>query len=246
MKKDSTYLVVVPARMASTRLPNKPLIDIAGKSLIQRTCEQVKLAVPIESIVIATDDSQIQDHLINLGYNVMLTSENCLTGTDRVAEVASKTDFDYYINVQGDEPLINPEDIKMVIDLITKFPGEIINGYAPIHSKDDYLSVSIPKVVSRPDGRLMYMSRSPIPGNKYSKFNKAWRQICIYAFPKESLIKFANQSKKTELEALEDIEILRFIELGYEVRMVELSDQSIAVDTPEDVVKVLNKLNEIG
>lgn len=240
-----SFVVVIPARMASTRLPNKPLVDIDGKSMILRTCEQTSLAVSKDSIIVATDDVRIKDHLTVFGYNVMMTSENCLTGTDRVAEVAAKTNFDYYINVQGDEPIINPDDIKKVINHLTKYPGEIINGYALIESEEDFRSLSIPKVVFRPDGRLLYMSRSPIPGNKKAEFEKSWRQICIYAFPKEALVEFAKQSVKTDLEALEDIEILRFIETGYDVRMIELSDQSIAVDNPEDIAKVINRLNEI-
>ena len=239
------FVVVIPARMASTRLPNKPLVDIAGKSMIQRTCEQTNLAVSKDSIIVATDHERISDHLTLLGYNVMMTSDKCLTGTDRVAEVAAKTNFDYYINVQGDEPIINPDDIRKIIDQLNKYPGEIINGYAPIKSDEEYRSLSIPKVVFRPDGRLLYMSRSQIPGNKKGEFEKSWRQICIYAFPKEALIRFTEHTRKTALEALEDIEILRFMEMGDDVRMIELSDQSIAVDNLEDIEKVINRLNEI-
>jgi 3-deoxy-manno-octulosonate cytidylyltransferase (CMP-KDO synthetase) len=239
-----SYLVVIPARMASTRLPNKPMVDIAGKTMIQRTCEQTVKAVSNESLMVATDDHRIKDHLESLGYHVMMTSDACLTGTDRVAEVASKTTYDYYINVQGDEPLINPDDIQKVIDQISVYPGEIINGYTPIDSEDDYRSLSVPKVIFRPDGRLMYMSRAPIPGNKQGNFRQSWRQICIYAFPRQALAEFAAQREKTMLEALEDIEILRFMEMGYDVRMVELSNQSIAVDNPKDVDKVIQRLNE--
>jgi 3-deoxy-manno-octulosonate cytidylyltransferase (CMP-KDO synthetase) len=132
--------------------------------------------------------------------NVILTSDDCLTGTDRVAEVADTIEADYYINVQGDEPLFNPDDIMKVVDLIETGCHDIINGYCEITSDEQYRSLSIPKVVFRPDGRLLYMSRSCIPGNKTNTFNKAWRQVCIYAFPKKALKEYTSSSEKTTLE----------------------------------------------
>jgi len=243
----TSFIVVIPARLQSTRLPEKPLIDLEGKSMIQRTYEQCLKAVPAEKVVVATDSQKIYDHCQEHGMNVQMTSDQCLTGTDRVAEIAGQLTADYYINVQGDEPLFNPEDINKVLRLIEKHPGEIINGFAPIAREEDYRSASVPKVVLRPDGRLLYMSRSPIPGNKAGQFNCAWRQICVYAFPKKALEEFATQKNKTPLEEQEDIEILRFLELGYEVRMAELSSDSIAVDLPEDAERVravLRKINQ--
>jgi len=241
-----TFVVVIPARLASTRLHNKPLIDILGKSLLERTWSQVVKAVDSSKVFVLTDDELILKHCQERGMQVALTSSKCLTGTDRVAEFASKTDFDYYVNVQGDEPIINPDDIVKVIENIHTCQDEIINGYASIDSIDDYNSLTIPKVVFRPDGRLLYMSRTPIPGNKQGDFVKAWRQICIYAFPKESLQVFSSSKQKTVLEKEEDIEILRFLELGYEVKMIPLSKDSIAVDTPEDVDKVIKYLKKIN
>ncbi len=237
------FLIVIPARLASTRLPNKPLVDIEGKSMIQRTYEQCLLAVDDPStIVVATDHPLIFDHIEALGYNALMTSEACLTGTDRVAEVAEQIDAKYYINVQGDEPLINPEDIKGIISLIQQGSDEILNGYAPIDNREDYLSLTIPKVVFRNDQRLLYMSRAAIPGNKRGEFDFGYRQICIYGFPKEALKAFMGQKTKTSFEEQEDIEILRFLEMGLEVRMVLMSADSIAVDTPEDLEKVKHKI----
>jgi 3-deoxy-manno-octulosonate cytidylyltransferase (CMP-KDO synthetase) len=212
--------------------------------LIHRTCEQVEKAVSRDLFLVATDSSEIFDHVESLGYRAFITSDKCLTGTDRVAEVASHLDYDYYINVQGDEPLINPDDIKKVISMIKKYQGEVINGYAAITDEDEYRSRNVPKVVFRPDGRLLYMSRSPIPGSKADDFKKAWRQICIYSFPKKSLQDFVEVGKKTILEDVEDIEILRFLEIGYDVRMIPLSNISLAVDNPDDVIKVIKRLNE--
>jgi 3-deoxy-manno-octulosonate cytidylyltransferase (CMP-KDO synthetase) len=237
-------IIVIPARMQSSRLQGKPLIDIAGKTLIQRTYDRCIMAVPKEQIYVATDNAEIFKHCKQSNMQVVMTSENCLTGTDRVAEVAEQIEADYYINVQGDEPLMNPQDILDTIKAAEKYTGEIINGYAPISEKD-YWSLTVPKVVIRPDGRLLYMSRSPIPGNKNGSFQKAWRQVCVYAFPKIALQTFIKEGEKTPLEAQEDIEILRFLELGYEVRMIPLSIDSIAVDVPEDVERVKQKLKEI-
>ena len=242
--KDNNYLVVIPSRMESVRLPKKPLIDIAGKSLIQRTCEQVAKAIPIENFLVATNHHEILNHVQNLGYNAELTSNDCLTGTDRVAEIASRYSYDYYINVQGDEPLINPDDILKAVSSIKDFPNDILNGYAIINTAEDYYSTTIPKVVFRPDKRLLYMSRANIPGNKENGFKKSWKQICIYVFPKQLLEEFKNKKNKSPLEELEDIEILRFLEMGFEVRMIEMSSNSIAVDVPEDINKVLKRLIE--
>ena len=241
-----SYIIVIPARLASTRLPEKPLVLIDGKSLIQRTYEQCLLAVPADKVFVATDADKIADHCKDLGMNVIMTSENCLTGTDRVAEVSHKIAVDYYINVQGDEPLINPDDIKQIVKAIEHYPNEIINGYAAIDTEEDYRSVTIPKVVFKPDGELLYMSRTPIPGNKKNVFVKSWRQVCIYAFPKKALDAFTSVTQKTMLEEEEDIEILRFLELGHKVRMIEMSNESIAVDTPEDIQKVLHRLEQIN
>lgn len=240
-----SYAVVIPARLTSTRLPNKPLIDIAGQSLIERTWRQTIQAVSKELVFVLTDDQRIVDHCEEIGIQVVLTSKECLTGTDRVAEFALQHDFDYYINVQGDEPLMNPRDIEAVIDQLKFVQDEIINGYAEIDDESDFRSLTIPKVVFRPDGRLLYMSRSPIPGNKKDEFRKSFKQVCVYAFPKKALLHFYACKSKTMLEEMEDIEILRFLELGYEVKMIELSKDSIAVDVPEDIDKVIARLNQL-
>ncbi|EGV42982.1 3-deoxy-manno-octulosonate cytidylyltransferase [Bizionia argentinensis JUB59] len=239
------FVVVIPARYESSRLPGKPLIDLNGKSLLLRTYEQCCKAVRKESVYVATDDERIYKYCIDHKIQVEKTAKTCLTGTDRVAEFAKKIAAKSYINVQGDEPLMNPEDIIKVINAVIQFPNDIINGYASIEEEEQYLSLTIPKVVFRPDKRLLYMSRSPIPGNKSGNFRKSWRQICVYGFPKDTLIEFANQKDKLTLEAEEDIEILRFLELGYEVRMLELSSDSLAVDTPEDADKVRKILGQL-
>lgn len=237
-------ILVIPARYKSSRLPGKPLIDLNGKTMIRRTYEQCSKVFPKDKIYIATEDSRIFDHCKNHGMNVLMTSDSCLTGTDRVAEVAKLIDADYYINVQGDEPLFNPDDILKVLHLIEENQGSVINGYCPILEEADFRSHSIPKVVFNPNGKLLYMSRSPIPNTKENTFVSANRQVCIYAFPKDALLAFSARTTKTPLEKIEDIEILRFVETGVDVLMVELSTNSLAIDTPEDVEKILRKLKD--
>lgn len=240
------YLVVIPARLASTRLPNKPLVEIEGKSMIQRTYERCLEAVDSpENVIVATDHMDIFTHIESLGYNAIMTSEQCLTGTDRVAEVAEKLEADYYINVQGDEPLINPEDIRLTINNLEEGSETILNGYGAIASDEEYRSLSIPKVVFSESGQLLYMSRAAIPGSKSGYFEGAYRQICIYAFPKSALKKFSSRTTKTFFENIEDIEILRFLEMGVPVQMLEMSAESIAVDTLEDLEKVRNAVKNM-
>jgi 3-deoxy-manno-octulosonate cytidylyltransferase (CMP-KDO synthetase) len=232
------YCVIIPARYQSSRLPGKPLINLCGIPMIIRTYQQCIKACSPELVYVATDDYRIRDVCELNNIQVIMTSSDCLTGTDRIAECSKNIDADVFINVQGDEPLFNPKDLELLISKVDKFPGEVLNGYCEI--KEEYLfrSGSIPKVVFRPNGRLLYMSRSSIPSNKKQGFEKGWRQVCAYAFPREALKEFSSVTEKTPLENIEDIEILRFLELGWEVRMIELSSESIAVDTPEDISRV--------
>ena len=241
------YAVIIPARYKSTRLPGKPLIEICGIPMIQRVWERCVAAVGVDKVYIATDDDRIVRCCAEFTDNVVLTSEDCKTGTDRVFEAAQRIGgLDFVINVQGDEPIINPDEIRYVLDKYLEAPGSVINGMAKITDEEEYFSCTIPKVAFREDQRLMYMSRAPIPSNKSGKFNKAWKQICIYAFPLELLAEFSDADKKTQFEDEEDIEILRFLELGYEVLMVELEGKSLAVDTPADVVKVEKLIVSMG
>lgn len=228
---------IIPARYKSSRLPGKPLINLCGIPMVVRTYHQCVKVVAADSVYVATDDVRIQTVCQQHGIKVLMTSSDCLTGTDRISEAAKQVDADVYINVQGDEPVFNPADLRTLLDSVAKYPDEVINGYAIIREEAQFRSNSVPKVVTRPDGRLLYMSRTPIPGNKVNGFEMAWRQVCVYAFPRAALNAFAATRSKTTLEKIEDIEILRFLELGWEVRMVLMSDDSVAVDNPEDVIR---------
>ena len=234
----SDFIIVIPARYKSKRLPGKPLIQIKGIPMIIRTYNQCKKVVDPSKILVATDDKRIFNLCKKNNINAMMTSNKCLTGTDRVAEVAKKVKKKFYINVQGDEPICNPADIKMTISVAKKYPKSVINGFTEIKNKNMFYSPHIPKVIFRKNGNLIYMSRAPIPTNKKNSFIKAWRQVCIYSFPYNSLKVFSNLKKKTPLEKIEDLELNRFVEIGYEVKMIKMSDKSIAIDTKSDLKKV--------
>ena len=231
------FIVVIPARYKSKRLPGKPLAKIGGLPMIVRTYNQCRKVVRKDNIIVATDSVKIKKVCNEYKINSIITSSKCLTGTDRVAEVAKKINCNFYINVQGDEPFFNPYDLKKLINIAKKKPNEIINGYAEIKDKKLFFSSSIPKVVFDRKEYLLYMSRGPIPSNKKFVFKKAWRQICAYSFPKKALSDFTKIKNKTPIESLEDIEILRFLEHGHRVKMIKMSNKSLAVDNNEDLEK---------
>jgi len=234
-------LIVIPARIKSSRLPEKPLKKINGRQLILRVldaCEPlIKKGV---KIVVATDEKKIFNLINQSNFRAIMTSRKCLTGTDRVAEVAKKIKASIYVNVQGDEPLINHEDIKKIIEAKKKFSDHIICGYSYLKKDEKEINKNIPKVVLNKKEELLYISRSLIPGlkKKISKKQKYLKQVCIYGFNKKDLTLFSSFKKKTYLENLEDIEILRFLEIGKKIKMIKLNSQSYAVDTPEDLKRV--------
>jgi 4-hydroxy 2-oxovalerate aldolase len=238
------FIIIIPARYNSSRFPGKPLADLSGKSLIRRVWDRCVQAVGTEQVLVATDDEKIQTHCLEQGIQVMMTSNKCLTGTDRVYEVALQLERDFYINVQGDEPLIEPNDILAVIEKARRNKGEIINCMCSIEDEQDFRSTDVPKVVTSPEGRLLYISRAPIPTGKKHEFKEAMRQVCIYAFPKKAILEFGRQSEKTRVEGIEDIEILRFLEMGHLVRMIEVGGSAVAVDTPEDLERVRSLIHD--
>jgi 3-deoxy-manno-octulosonate cytidylyltransferase (CMP-KDO synthetase) len=236
------YKVIIPARFESSRFPGKPLVKINGIPMIERVWKKCIQAIPLNDVHVATDSEVIYDYCRDHSINVIMTPE-CLTGSDRVYQASLTLDADIFINVQGDEPLINPDDIRSVISYSKNSPNSVINAMCEITEEMDFHSSAVPKVVVNMKNDLLYMSRSTIPLTKNKTMLKAYKQVCIYAFPKETLKKFAAQTTKTPLESIEDIEILRFLEMGVTVKMVEVSRSSISVDYPEDVKRVENVLN---
>ncbi len=237
ISSDLKVVVIIPARYGSSRLPGKPLLNICGQSMIRRTYDRCCAAIDRSNIFVATDDDRVFSHCNKHKMNVIMTPKSCKTGTDRVYEASKVIEADIYINVQGDEPIIDPDDIKLVIAASKKNPKNIINAMCQI-SEDDFNNPTIPKVVTSVDKRLLYSSRNGIPVTKELSFVAAKKQVCIYAFPKDLLTFFSSVEKKTPLEDIEDIEILRFLELGYDVHMIEVSNNSLAVDTLDDLKKV--------
>ena len=240
-------IIVIPARYKSNRFPGKPLVKLLKKPMIQWVAELSTRVGGKENVYIATEDNQIKVTVEKMGYNVVMTSKNCLTGTDRLAEVAKKIDADIYINVQGDEPLVDPKDIQKVIDFKKQFPNDVINGYTKMKKNEDPNSKNIPKAIFTEDKRMVYVSRQPLPGFKDPKQRSKvyYKQVCIYAFNREELITFGNFGHKSKLEESEDIEIIRFLEWGKTIRLVETQPGSLAVDVPEDVAKVEAALKKV-
>lgn len=233
-------VVVIPARFSSSRYPGKPLVELLGRPMILWVADVAAKAVTAENVYVATEDQRIASVVTAAGYNAVMTSPNALTGTDRLAEAAEKIDADIYINVQGDEPLVDAGDIIKIADCKKANMDMVVNGFSWLSNLEDPANVNIPKVITTESNRLVYMSRTPLPGfkdaaNKPEGYRK---QVCIYAFTKEELERFASFGRKSVLEQSEDIEILRFLELETNVLMVETRPGSLAVDVPEDVAPV--------
>ena len=229
---------IIPARYKSSRFPGKPLTLLLNKPMIIWVCEIVEKALGKENTYVATDDSRIQKTALDYGYNVVMTSENCLTGTDRLWEVAQQIDADIYMNIQGDEPTLDPEEIRRIANIKKQYPDFIINGMTKLTESEDPNNINIPKVLVNKDNELIYMSRLPIPGIKSSGLPTYLKQVCIYAFDYEELQAYGTCTQKAEYEKFEDIEILRFFDLGKSIKMVETKASSLAVDVPEDIKKV--------
>ena len=239
----SDACVIIPARWSSSRFPGKPLALIMGTPMILWVAKLSADALGKQHVYIATDDSRIGNVVSDAGYQVIYTSEDCATGTDRVAEAASTLDYKIYINVQGDEPLCSPSDIREAVKAKQRHPKHVINGFTYIQDGETPESLSIPKFVTDAENNLLYASRALIPSSKSgSSAGRYKKQVCIYAFDMRELLLFRQCESKTPLEEREDIEILRFLEMGMPVKTYECHEGSIAVDHPEDVDKVENNM----
>ena len=244
-----SFLVVIPARFQSTRFPGKPLADLGGIPLIQHVWQRCCRAVDATDIVIATDDERIATVATDFGAIVEVTSSACLTGTDRVAEVAIRRNADWYVNVQGDEPFVDPASIRTVIRATGEANPDVvaINTMSPLVDEAEFRSETVPKPVTDVHGRLLYMSRAAIPTDKRLGFLTAFRQVGLYAFRRVALNLYRPGAEKSPLEEIEDIEILRLVEAGLRVQMLALPDSGLAVDTPWDLERARSLLrNERG
>tara|TARA_R110002050_G_scaffold97131_1_gene202037 strand:- start:2913 stop:3665 length:753 start_codon:yes stop_codon:yes gene_type:complete len=232
---------VIPARYKSSRFPGKPLVDLNGVPMIIRVANIVEKCLGKENTYVATDDNRIKEVVESHGFKAVMTSSDCLTGTDRVYDFSKQIKADIYLNIQGDEPLLNYKDIQKIIDIKKVNMKSVINGMCSLTSDENPHNVNIPKVVTNKFNDLLYMSRLAVPGIKSIKkdHQPAYKkQVCIYAFNQEELQAYGSQKEKSVFEGFEDIEILRFFDLNIPVKMVETSGSSLAVDVLEDIAKV--------
>lgn len=261
-------VAIIPARYASTRLPAKMLCDIAGKPLVVRTLEQAKAAKSVSRVIVATDDERIFDAVINAGHEAVMTSAEHNSGSDRVAEVAETLpEGSIIVNVQGDEPLIEPETIDRAVYAIAEPLNaergmrnaefdvpDIVTVYEQMSSREEVLDPNIVKIVTNDASRALYFSRSPMPfprdaalryggdpnaalQNEPELFSIYQKHTGLYVYRREYLLEFTKMPQ-TRLEKIEMLEQLRALENGANIKVVEAAGRSMAVDTEEDLAKV--------
>lgn len=237
---------IIPARYASTRFPGKPLVEIKGKTMIQRVYEQAKLCKSFSEVMVATDDERIFNHVKEFGGKVVMTASHHPSGTDRCAEVLEKLDeqYDAVVNVQGDEPFIQPEQLEQLIDCFKNPKTQIATLVKKIDTTDDLLNINLPKVIFNKEMKALYFSRLPIPGQKsvdteqWVNNHQYYRHIGLYGYRAQTLKEITKLAPST-LENIESLEQLRWLEAGYTITVSITEFDSIGIDTPND----LNKIN---
>lgn len=242
---------IIPARFASTRLYGKPLVDICGKPMVWRVYEQASKAKLVDEVWVATDDQQVFDVVKSFGGNVMMTSPDHPSGTDRLAEAAGKVEADLYINVQGDEPMIAPELIDAVIEPFISDPQlNMGTAASEITKAGEITDPSVVKVVLDETGHALYFSRAPIPYHRDDWTDlfrvgdgHCLKHIGIYAYRRDFLLKYATLPP-TALEQLEKLEQLRALGHGEKIRVVLTNYESFGVDTQRDLERVIGLLSQ--
>lgn len=234
--------IVIPARYASTRFPGKPLALIMDKPMIQHVCEQCSRSVHGTRVIVATDDARIADVVTGYGGLVHITPSDCASGTERMAFVARNRSEQVFVNVQGDEPMIDPATIDATVDLLLgdeRF--DITTACVSLRSVDEYQNPNVVKVVTATDGTALYFSRAPIPHRRGAAGDapppEARKHLGIYAFRRDALERFA-AAGPSPLEVLEQLEQLRAFDLELRIGVVDVAHDSIAVDIPDDIDKV--------
>lgn len=239
-----TILGIIPARFASTRFPGKPLVDISGKSMIQRVYEQAKKCSRLTEIIVATDDTRIYDHVLAFGGVAVMTSADHQSGTDRCAEVARQhPQYNVIINIQGDEPYIDPEQITKLAFCFNDACTQIATLVKKVANKQELFNVNSPKVVINKLSEAVYFSRSPLPHirgqeqqnwlNHFTYF----KHIGIYGY-RADVLQEITKLPVSSLEKAESLEQLRWIENGYRIKVAETELETYAVDTPEDLINL--------
>jgi 3-deoxy-manno-octulosonate cytidylyltransferase (CMP-KDO synthetase) len=257
MPTDLKVIAVIPARWASSRFPGKPLAIIRGKPMIQWVVEQTGKARLVSEVIVATDDDRIVKVVREFGGSAVMTSNDHLSGTDRVAEVAESRDCGIVVNVQGDEPLIPPENIDLIVaPLVSDDTIKVSTLMMRIDSVEDLANPDICKVVVDHRGDALYFSRAPIPFDRDGWDIKegegvwprnmevqAYKHIGLYAYRKSFLMEFP-RLQASQLENIEKLEQLRILENGISIRVVETDKDSIGVDREEDLSAVEKQLQK--
>lgn len=245
-------IIVIPARYDSTRFPGKPAALLKGKPVIQHVYENAKDSRLAEDVIVATDSEAVFEKVLSFGGKAMMTSGEHASGTDRVSEVAGKSDCDIIVNVQGDEPLIKAEMIDAVITLLTADSSADIGTLVKrIDMPEDVVNPNVVKTVFNHENFALYFSRAPIPyhrdSNEFKKIGKTrhpslaacyyYKHIGIYSYRRDALLKLAG-IKPSRLEEIEKLEQLRALENGFKIKVAETSFETIGVDTPQDLERV--------
>ncbi|HKK75796.1 MAG TPA: 3-deoxy-manno-octulosonate cytidylyltransferase [Saprospiraceae bacterium] len=241
---------IIPARYASSRFPGKPLVDIGGKPMIQRVYEQCLKSRQLDQVMVATDDGRIAEAVRNFGGEVAMTSSQHPSGTDRIAEVAkSMAEDTILVNIQGDEPFINPKTIDQLIELMIETAAPIGTAAIPLTDPKAIFDPNVVKVVFSRKQSALYFSRSPIPYqrnvSKESWLEKGqfYKHIGIYAFRQKAL-QSVSKAEPEALERQESLEQLRWLALGYDIKIVLTDQESIGIDSPEDLKKIKPYIND--
>ena len=243
----SEVVVVIPARYGSTRLPAKPLVPLAGKPMIQRVYERATLAKSAGRVIVATDDDRILKAVQEFGGEARMTRADHRTGTERIAEVAAHVDGRVFVNVQGDEPLLDPAAVDAAVNALVEEPAAAIATVAvPIRTPADIMDPNVVKTVLDFDDNALYFSRAPIPWVRDSAHKihaRHLKHLGLYVFQRDALLEYPTLPQG-ELERLEQLEQLRWLENGWKIRVAEVEHDAVSVDVPEDVARVEKLLQE--
>jgi 3-deoxy-manno-octulosonate cytidylyltransferase (CMP-KDO synthetase) len=234
-------VIVIPARFGSVRLPGKPLVFLAGKPMIQHVYERSRLAGRASRVIVATDDERIVKAVESFGGTARMTRPDHRTGTERVAEVAAHEKGDIFVNVQGDEPLLDPVSVDTAIEALLEEPAASIATVAtPIKTPADIMDPNVVKTVLDFDNNGLYFSRAPIPWvrDTASKIQvRHLKHLGLYVFQRDALLEYPTLPQG-ELERIEQLEQLRWLENGWKIRVAEVEHDAVSVDVPEDVARV--------
>jgi 3-deoxy-manno-octulosonate cytidylyltransferase (CMP-KDO synthetase) len=243
----SQVVIVIPARYGSTRLPAKPLVPLAGKPMIQRVYERSKLAKSAGRVIVATDDDRILKAVQEFGGEARMTRTDHRTGTERIAEVAAHVEGKVFVNVQGDEPLLDPVAVDTAVTALQEEPAAAIATVAvSIRTPADIMDPNVVKTVLDFDDNALYFSRAPIPWVRDSAHKihaRHLKHLGLYVFQRDTLLEYPTLPQG-ELERLEQLEQLRWLENGWKIRVAEVEHDALSVDVPEDVARVEKLLHE--